>query len=233
MCMRLSRCGSSINVAVVVAALLLLASQLMTGLANTTSTTSADSEQQPQAPEKNSAPAKKSLDIGAATHGRRLSSTRSSWCNVDVVEFGDPDASDTASEKQRPKAKLGISIQNLLNKLRKKDTCRKKTTNDASTGRIALPPKTIAQSTWIRRIPTDAETTTKTPPPITIQDIKSWHFDPLQHTAEALSHTRLLPDATALRPPIQIQPEHPDAGPLRTASDGATRRPLHRSGPLP
>lgn len=184
--MRLSRCGSSINVAVVVAALLLLASQLMTGLANTTSTTSADSEQQPQAPEKNSAPAKKSLDIGAATHGRRLSSTRSSWCNVDVVEFGDPDASDTASEKQRPKAKLGISIQNLLNKFRKKDTCRKKTTNDASTSRIALPPKTIAQSTWIRRIPTDAETTTKTPPPITIQDIKSWHFDPLQHTAEAL-----------------------------------------------
>ena len=213
-----SRCGSSINVAVVFAAFLLLASHIMTGLANSTSTAaSADSEQQPQAPEQKSA-AEKSPDIGAATHGRRRSSTRSSWCDVDVVQFDESDAANTATEKRSPEAKLGISIQNLLNKFRKTET--KKTTGS---GGITFPPKTIAGSAWMRGIPTDTETTsskagdssnaacatntntntaarrklklpkifqkstkTKTPPPLTIQDIKSWHFDPLQHTAEAL-----------------------------------------------
>ena len=139
---------------------------------------------------------KNTLDIGAATRGQRRSSTRLSWCNVDVLQFGDVDAAETATEKQSTKEKLGISIQNLLSKFRRIET---KVTNDAAGG-FTLPPRTIAESAWMRGIPTDADasrklklprtfqksTKRKGPPPLSIKDIKAWTFDPLEHTAEAL-----------------------------------------------
>mmetsp|Transcript_16708 Transcript_16708/g.47968 ORF Transcript_16708/g.47968 Transcript_16708/m.47968 type:complete len:517 (-) Transcript_16708:176-1726(-) len=156
-----------------------LASHIMAGLANATSSSSpsADSEQ-PQLP--------------AAE--RRRSSTRSSWCNVDVVQFDDPDA------EERTKTKIGSRwpMHNLLQglKLSKFGKTKTKTNKKTTVAGFTLPPKTIAESAWIRGIPTANATTTtgklfsrnapKTKPPPSIRDIKSWHFDPLQYTAEAL-----------------------------------------------
>ena len=108
---------------------------------------------------------KNTLDIGAATRGQRRSSTRLSWCNVDVLQFGDVDAAETATEKQSTKEKLGISIQNLLSKFRRIET---KVTNDAAGG-FTLPPRTIAESAWMRGIPTDADASRKLKLPRTFQ----------------------------------------------------------------
>ena len=172
---------------------------------------SADSGQHPQ----NAVPAKKSLDIGAATRGERRSSNRLSWCNVDVVQFADQDSADANDkDKQITEAELGgssrwsIYVQNLLGKFHKTETKKTTVISDSATGGgISLPPKTIDKSTWIRGIPTDTKnssskavdnsklklpkifqksTKSKTPPPITLKDIKSWQFDPLEHTAETL-----------------------------------------------
>lgn len=109
-------------------------------------------------------------EVPTAANKNRRSSTKSSWCAVDVVQF---------DEAAKSATKFGAFKQKWTSVLQKIRISNKKKTAGAQL--VKLPPDTIAESSWIRGIPNETKK-----PPVKAKDIKSWHFDLLQYSSEDL-----------------------------------------------